>query len=337
MPESTKPQKEKKLPSWLSGEEHEPQAARSTPRSNPGRRSQGPLAEDDTGELPSVQRPPRDREAGGRPVADATAPTETVPRVTMSGAGEGSKAGQQAAAPAPAQLLERLRANPAPAALVLLVVLVLAVAVWFLFLRGEGEEQPAEGGSAEGVIGARPAPEDPFGGGPVRDSGVVFGALQQEDGKAELDGAGLNWQGTVSKKEGEAGETVTLEGPTAAQLERGFDLGPSSVETGVYAVAQDTGQVLHVTTHTFLPKEGGAQAEELTLGTVYALEEGRLDGYAYYLDQRQDGSDKVTRTYVRPGESSYRVSYSARPGTFVPLLVGWRGFGDESTGDQEGE
>jgi hypothetical protein len=158
-----------------------------------------------------------------------------------------------------------------------------------------------------------------------------------------LAGAGLNWSGTVTEKEGEAGQTVTLEGPTAAQLERGFDLGPSGVETGVYAVAQDGGQVLHVTTHTFVPKEEGREAEEMTLGTVYALEEGELSGYAYYLDRREPGSNRVTRTYVSPGESSYRVSYEAPPaaeggtGTFVPLLVGWRGFDDGTANEEGGE
>jgi len=99
--------------------------------------------------------------------------------------------------------------------------------------------------------------------------------LREEGGEAELDGAGLSWSGTVAEGEGEAGETVTLEGPTAAQLERGFDLGPSSVETGVYAVAQDGGEVLHVATHSFLPED---EARETTLGTVYALRNGELDG-----------------------------------------------------------
>ncbi len=313
MPESTK-----KRPSWLSGE---PPAAEEASRS-PGRK--GPLAEADTGELRTAREVPAE---GPR---TAGAADEAVTRVSMPGEGAGRTSA------APKDLVGRVRASLGPAALVLVALLMLAPVFYFLFLRGGGEERTAaEGLPSPGEAGK--AVGDPFAGGRARDTGVLFGALQESGGEAPLDGAGLNWQGTVTKKEGEAGETVTLEGPTAAQLERGFDLGPSSVETGVYAVAQDTGQVLHVTTHTFLPKEEGAQAEELTLGTVYALEEGRLDGYAYYLDQRQDGSDRVTRTYVRPGESSYRVSYSARPGTFVPLLVGWRGFGDESTGDQEGE
>jgi hypothetical protein len=209
--------------------------------------------------------------------------------------------------------------------------LMLALVSYFLFLRGGAEERPAAEGPSPAAEAGRSA-GDPFAGGPVRDTGVLFDALQESGGEARLDGAGLNWSGTVTKKEGEAGETVTLEGPTAAQLERGFDLGSSSVETGVYAVAQDSGEVLHVTTHTFLPEERGAGAQELTLGTVYSLKEGELDGYAYYLDERQDGSNTVTRTYVRPDAEGYSVSYEAEPGTFVPLLIGWRGFGDDGEG-----
>jgi hypothetical protein len=103
------------------------------------------------------------------------------------------------------------------------------------------------------------------------------------------------------------------------------------VETGVYAVAQDGGEVLHVATHSFLPED---EARETTLGTVYALRNGELDGYAYYLDRRERGSDRVTRTYVRPGAESYSVSFEAPARTPVPLLVGWRGFGEAGEGGE---
>jgi limonene-1,2-epoxide hydrolase len=339
MPESTTPRTKKKRPSWLSGEE----AHAAGPARRPAGGRGGPLAEDGTGEMPNVERDRAGERHGERPAA---AQTETIPRVSVSGAGERPGEEERVARPSPAALVERLRANPAPASMVALVSLVLVALFWFLFLDGGGEaggeQSAAGGGSPDRMIGAQRSPEDPFGGGPVRDSGVVFGALQEDGGEATLDGAGLNWSGTVTEKEGQAGQTVTLEGPTAAQLERGFDLGPSGVETGVYAVAQDGGQVLHVTTHTFVPEEEGRQAEEMTLGTVYALEDGELGGYAYYLDRREPGSNRVTRTYVSPGESSYRVSYEAPPaakggtGTFVPLLVGWRGF-DDGTTNEEGE
>ena len=336
MPESTTP-RTKKRPSWLSGEEAHDAGPARRPASSRG----GPLAEDDTGEMPKVKKARADERHGERPAA---APTETIPRVSVPEAGERPGEEQRATRPFPAELVEHLRANPAPAVMVALVSLVLVALFWFLFLGDGGGEQSAAGKvSPDRMVGAQRSTENPFGGGLVRDSGVVFGALQEDGGEATLDGAGLNWSGTVTEKEGGAGQTVTLEGPTAAQLERGFDLGPSSVETGVYAVAQDGGQVLHVTTHTFVPKEEGREAEEMILGTVYALEEGELGGYAYYIDQREPGTNKVTRTYVRPGESSYRVSYEAPPaaeggtGTFVPLLVGWRGFDDGTANEEGGE
>lgn len=238
-------------------------------------------------------------------------------------------------------LLQSVRVNPAPFVIALLTVLVLGVFIWFVFLRGAGEsagyqvsDQGAGNPDSGSVTGAGEGFEDPLSGGAVRDSGVVFGSLQvKDDGKAELRGAGLSWSGTVTEKEGGEGETVTLEGPTAAQLERGFDLGESSVETGVYAIAQQSGEVLHVSTHTYRPEGKVEQTGEKTLGTVYALQNGTIKGYAYYLDNREEGADRVTRTYVRPGQGSYRVSFDAQPGTFVPLLVGWRGF--EDTGSQQ--
>ena len=309
MSESTK-----KRPSWLSGEG----ASVEEPTSRAPDRK-GPLVESDTDEL----RTARAASADGPRAAGAT--DDAVIRVSAPGAGAGR------AGAAPRNPVGRIRAHPGPAARAIAALLMLALVFYLLFLRGGDEERPAaEGPSSSGEAGQ--AAGDPFAGGPVRDTGVLFGALQESDGEARLDGAGLSWSGTVTKKEGEAGETVTLEGPTAAQLERGFDLGSSSVETGVYAVAQEGGEVLHVTTHTFLSEEGGAEAQELTLGTVYSLEEGELSGYAYYLDERQDGSNTVTRTYVRPGAGSYSVSYEAEPGTFVPLLIGWRGFGDDGEG-----
>ncbi|QIN78313.1 hypothetical protein GBA65_07055 [Rubrobacter marinus] len=339
MPESTKPHG-KKQPSWLTGEEERSGAetSRTVPLNDRGgRRSQGPLAEDDIGQMQHAEKALADEGSGA-------APTGTVPRVAVPGAGgEQQRAGRRPGGKSLSRTIEHLRDNPAPLGMALAVLSALTVLLWFLFLR-EGDQPPTAGAPGDRVIGAEGSSDNPFGGGPVRDSGVVFGALQESGEEAELDGAGLNWRGRVTQKEGEAGQTLTLEGPTAAQVERGFDLGPSGVETGVYAVAQDGGEVLHVTTHTFVPKEDGAKAEETTLGTVYSLEDGRLDGYAYYLDRRERGSDKVTRTYVRPGQSSYQVSFEAhrgvggavaegRNGTFVPLLVGWRGFEDETTNE----
>ena len=172
-------------------------------------------------------------------------------------------------------------------------------------------------------------------------------SLRESGDAAALSGAGLEWSGSVSEKEGGQGQTLTLDGPTAAQLERGFDVGGWDVEPGVYAVAQrDSGEVLHVTTQTLVPQDQERASEEMTLGTVYAFQDDVFSGFAYYLDRREEGSDRVTRTYVRPGQEPYRVGYEApamkqaggsddRNGAFVPLLVGWRGFEDTPTTGEE--
>ena len=330
---------EKKKPAWLTGEPSDETAVRQqTPRA--GSRK-GPLAEDDTGQFLTA-----DRVRDARVADDGQ--TRTVPRVPMPEPGANGP-GRDAAVPGRnslGELVERLRANPVP---LLIAAVALFVAVGFLWIvfGGSGKPDTAADGPSEGANGAQPPPADAFAGGPVTDSGVAFEPMRESGQEAALTGAGLEWAGSVSEKEGGQGQTVTLDGPTAAQLERGFDLGSSDVETGVYAVAQeDTGEVLHVTTQTLVPQKQEAAADELTLGTVHAFAEGRPSGYAFYLDQREAGSDRVTRTYVRPGQKSYRVAYDApvmratgegdRNGSFVPLLVGWRGFEDTRTTGQGG-
>jgi hypothetical protein len=331
---------EKKKPAWLTGEPSEEAAVQQqTPTRASSRK--GPLAQDDTGQLLTSDR-----------VRDAVADegqTQTVPRVAMPEPGANGS-GRDAGVPggtSPREILERLRENPIPL-VIGAVALFVAVGVLWIVFGGAEAPQTAESGTSEGANGAQRLPADAFSGGPVSDSGVAFESMRESGQEATLTGAGLEWAGSVSEKEDGQGQTVTLDGPTAAQLERGFDLGSSDVETGVYAVAQeDTGEVLHVTTQTLVPQEQGAAAEELTLGTVHAFTDSEPSGYAFYVDQREAGSDRVTRTYVRPGQESYRVSYDApvmqaigegdRNGAFVPLLVGWRGFEDTQTKVQGGE
>jgi hypothetical protein len=195
------------------------------------------------------------------------------------------------------------------AALALLIVFYGARMLPF-FESTEESDQDASSGQA-----ARYSDATPSG---VEGTGVVFGGLKTEDGVARLEGAGLKWEGKVEA--GDTGETITLKGPTAAQIRRGFEMPRSSIQSGVFAVAQNGGEVLHVTFHTF-----DAAGTEVTQGSIFAVEDDRLDFTGYYRDERQRGSEKVVRTYMPPGGENYRVSFEVPKGTPVPLLVGFRG------------
>jgi hypothetical protein len=349
------PEGKKRKPAWLTGEPEETRVAgQHIPRagSRTGGRK-GPLAEDDTGELPAAENV-KTAVAEEDAEANAGARTQTIPRVGMPGAGSGASAEANAGRPSGGnsarEITERLRENPVPllgAGLALAVIIGVLVIV---FGGGEGDPKTAERSPSEGAQDARRGAADPFAGGPVSDSGVAFEPLRESGGAAALTGAGLEWSGSVTEKgdaHGESqGQTLTLDGPTAAQLERGFDIGDWDVEPGVYAVAnEESGEVLHVTTQTLVPQEEARASEERTLGTVYAFEEGEFAGFAYYLDTREPGSDGITRTYFGPSIKPYRVAYRApdpeaeggdRNGAFVPLLVGWRGFQNtQTTGEEE--
>jgi len=258
----------------------------------------------------------------------------------MPEAGAGASAGRPSGGNSAREIVGRLRENPLP-----LLGAVSALAVFFVVLAivfggGGDDSQTAHSAPSEEADGTKRLAADPFTGGPVSNSGVAFESLRQSGDTAVLTGAGLKWNGSVTEKEGgqgdSLGQTLTLDGPTAAQLERGFDIGEWDVEPGVYAVANaDSGEVLHVTTQTLVPQEEARASEERTLGTVYAFKENAFTGFAYYLDAREPGSDRITRTYFGPSIKPYRVSYRApdpeakdgdRNGAFVPLLVGWRGF-----------
>ena len=142
----------------------------------------------------------------------------------------------------------------------LLVLVVLLVVFWFVFLRGGGEtnETPTDQGSGEekAPLAAQPSPEA----GGVDNTGIVFGRLDEGGDKATLQGAGLDWEGSITPKDDGAGETITLEGPTAAQVERGFEVENSDVDSGVYALAQDDGSVL-ARQHPYLPARFSAAGQ----------------------------------------------------------------------------
>ena len=346
----TRPQKKK--PKWLTGEE----AEAPEPQRGPAGRNKGPLADDATSEIPATDNPAAEEEASERLVgstrSDNTA-TATIPRVTPTQASEASgrvpDGGQaRSVGNSPAEIVQRLRANPGPALLALLVLVVLLIVFWFVVLRSGGEtnETPTDRGSGEEKtpLAAQPSPEA----GGVDNTGIVFGRLDEGGDKATLQGAGLDWEGSITSKDDGAGETIALEGPTAAQVERGFEVENSDVDSGVYALAQNDGSVLHVDTHTYQlvsqqrDKEADEEIErEITLGTIFDLEGGDLRQSGFYIDRHEAGSPKTLRTYY-PGpdfdeESSYEVSFNVPKGTPVPLLVGYRGKGQEKQQDNGGE
>ena len=347
MPDDTKQPGRKRQPSWLTGEES------SVPAGTGGRATAEATTEATVTEPDSVDEPG----SGGRrgPLSDETdgmhitrkvlseepsgaQPSEGgIDRITASHGGDRTGSKQRSGGTSLAGILQRLRTNPAPALLVLLVLAILAIFLWFMFLRGGGETNAPEAGGADGrqeaPLAAKPSPSA----GVVDETGVVFSSLDEGGDKASLQGAGLEWDGSVVKKEDGAGETITLEGPTAAQIERGFKVQDSEVESGVYALAQDDGSVLHVATHTYklAPEQDSEDIQdEITLGTIFDIEKGSLRQSGFYIDRYESGSQKVLRKYFRGPDfsekNSYEVSFNAPKGTPVPLLVGYHENGQEN-------
>lgn len=183
--------------------------------------------------------------------------------------------------------------------------------------NGSGRSAAAESGA--GIDGA------------VEPTGITLSGLEQgEDDKITLQSGELSWKGTIQS--GEEGETLTLEGPTVAEFERGFVLPTASISTGVYAVAQDGGPTIHVDTHTYVSGDS-----EITQGSIFAVEDDKLTESGYYRDEREGSSDKVIRTYMNPGGNNYRVSFESPPDTPVPMLVGWRGPADSDATGESGQ
>jgi hypothetical protein len=158
---------------------------------------------------------------------------------------------------------------------------------------------------------------------PIRGTEIAFDGLEVEEDRARLTTSdGLVWEGSVAA--GEEGETITLSGPTAAQIKRGFELPGSSVQSGTYAVAEPDGRVVHVTFNTFMA--GGA---EVTQGSIFAIESDRLVHSGFYRDEREPGSEELVRAYMPPGGENYHVSFTSPEGTPIPLLVGFEGLSEE--------
>ncbi|MGB3634849.1 MAG: hypothetical protein WA982_12465 [Rubrobacteraceae bacterium] len=346
----------KKKPKWLTGEEGDAPEQVEPQRGLSGSRKE-PLADDDTSEIPATDNPAAEEEASERlvssPRSDDTA-TATIPRFTPTqasaapggvGAGSPSRSGGNS----PTELVQRLRSNPGPALIALLVLVVLFAVFWFVFLRGGGEaaQNPTNEGSGgeEAPLAAQPSPEA----GGVDNTGIIFSGLDESGDTATLQGAGLDWEGSITEKEGDAGETITLKGPTAAQVERGFEVDNTDIDSGVYAVGQDDGSVLHVATHTYqlVDQQQDTEADEqiereITYGTIFELEGGDLRQSGFYVDRHpEQGSAKTLRTYYKAPDfdpkDSYEVTFNARKGTPVPLLVGYRDGEQENQQGNGGE
>ena len=347
MPDDSKPPGRKRQPSWLTGEEpgvpvgmggqvtaeasvSEPASGDEPRDERRGGGQRGPLS-DDIDEMSTTRKVLSEEPSGAQPSEEGMdRVTAVMDRISAPPGGDWAGSKQPSGGNSPAEILQRLRTNPAPAMLALLVLAVLAIFLWFMFLRGGGETNAPEAGGADGrqeePLAAKPSPSA----GGVDETGVVFSSLDESGDKASLQGAGLEWDGSVVKKEDGAGETITLEGPTAAQIERGFKVKDSEVESGVYALAQDDGSVLHVATHTYklAPEQDSEDIQdEITLGTIFDIEKGSLRQSGFYIDRYDSGSQKVLRKYFRgPGfseKNSYEVSFNAPKGTPVPLLVGY--------------
>lgn len=280
----------KKRPAWLSDARLEESAGR------------------DDAATRVLDRPASSEAAG------AAASKATTPKAARSKREESQFSGDlEGLGSLTGRLPERTRRLLSAAVLAVLILLIVLYGARMLPFFGGTEEESSQGapsGQSDRYSGATPSG--------IEDTGLVFGGLKTENGSASLEGAGLKWKGEVEA--GEAGETITLEGPTAAQIRRGFEMPHSSIKSGVFAVAQEGGEVLHVTFHTF-----EAAGTEVTQGSIFAVGDDRLDFTGYYRDERKRSSKKVVRTYMPPGGENYRVSFEAPKGTPVPLLVGFRG------------
>ena len=91
----------------------------------------------------------------------------------------------------------------------------------------EAAESGAAGSQAEGSSVALPAAQIP-----LHDSGITFEPPVNEDDTYMLAAGDVSWGGEITT--GEDGETLTLEGPTAAQIKRSLTFRDGSISTGVF-------------------------------------------------------------------------------------------------------
>ena len=142
----------------------------------------------------------------------------------------------------------------------------------------------AAGSEAEGSSVSLPAAQIP-----LHDSGVTFKPPVEEDDTYLLAAGDVSWGGEITT--GENGETLTLEGPTAAQIKRSLTFKDGSISTGVFGRTAPEKPLQHATSHRLM-----LTGDEKTSGTFFEVDGTELVSMGAYFDYR-DG-DEITRTYV---------------------------------------
>lgn len=193
---------------------------------------------------------------------------------------------------------------------------------------GAGEQHGGAGGEPVPGEGDPPAV-------PLYESGLAF-EYSETDGAVELTAGDISWTGevaTTSESEGPT-ETVTLSGPTAAKIIRGYQMGDESgdneeVATMTYAVEVEDAPDFYATSQQF----SGTDTNGGTLGAngSYTVTEdsGTLIAEGNYSDKRTGNGNEVIRTYTEtvPGREEsdeFRVRYEAPAEAPIPALVGWQ-------------
>src|SRR5829696_4142003 len=147
--------KKKAQPAWLTGE---PEPARATPRISPVGRGRGSLAEDGTGEMPTVTPPAAETAQEEQDV------TRTIPRVSGAPGGTGERFPQPplirgGTEDTFSQLAGRLRENPKPALIAFLALAAMVFLFWLVFLRSGGEDPETIATPPDGAPAGRQAAE----------------------------------------------------------------------------------------------------------------------------------------------------------------------------------
>ncbi len=260
------------------------------------RRTKGPLAEDDTGEITTEDRLEALREENEKAARDLDDAYDDDDEEEEDGG-----------------LLELIGEHwrYVLGALVAIVVVYIALG-WAL--GGTGEETNASQKASAAGQGVQETQ--------VEDTGVLLEKpTTEDDGTYYLKAGTIAWKGEIEKTDD--GEQLTLEGATAAQFKRAVNLPHGAITTGVFGRAEPDEPVVHATFHRTTIGE-----EEITTGTYHAMDGSRVLIEGKYHDER--GGETVTRTYTEQAphghgqQTSYQISFQAPKDVPVPALIGWK-------------